>query len=117
MPYVFSVREQRGVESSNAWHCRLQDIMVGDEAAENRHNLEVTYPVTNGIVCNWRALGGGGKSPRSPALTLFNAPSHLASLPHIPFLLPERRRRPCARVVAAAGRTCTACGTTRSARS
>lgn len=32
---------------------RLKDIMVGEEAAEQRHNLEVTYPVTNGIVQNW----------------------------------------------------------------
>ena len=33
-----------------------QDIMIGDECQEQRHNLEVTYPVTNGIVQNWRAL-------------------------------------------------------------
>ena len=25
-----------------------QDIMVGDECAAHRHNLEVQYPVTNG---------------------------------------------------------------------
>lgn len=28
-----------------------QDIMVGDECAAHRHNLEVQYPVTNGACC------------------------------------------------------------------
>lgn len=32
---------------------QLKDIMVGDQAAQERHNLEVTYPVSNGIVQNW----------------------------------------------------------------
>jgi len=31
----------------------LKDIMVGDEAAEVREFLEVTYPLENGIVTNW----------------------------------------------------------------
>ena len=38
-----------------------QDIMVGDECAAHRHNLEVQYPVTNGA-----SLGPGP----SPALLL-----------------------------------------------
>eukprot|EP00455_Lapot_gusevi_P001312 TRINITY_DN1053_c0_g1_i2.p1 TRINITY_DN1053_c0_g1~~TRINITY_DN1053_c0_g1_i2.p1 ORF type:complete len:387 (+),score=167.64 TRINITY_DN1053_c0_g1_i2:91-1251(+) len=32
---------------------QLAEIMVGDECAENRASLEVTYPVENGIVRNW----------------------------------------------------------------
>ncbi|TMW59622.1 hypothetical protein Poli38472_004691 [Pythium oligandrum] len=31
----------------------LQDIMFGDEAAAVRSNLEISYPVENGIVKNW----------------------------------------------------------------
>ncbi|KAI9991030.1 hypothetical protein PInf_018648 [Phytophthora infestans] len=31
----------------------LKDIMFGDEAAAVRSNLEITYPVENGIVKNW----------------------------------------------------------------
>jgi hypothetical protein len=27
--------------------------MVGDEAAAQRHGLEVTYPVDNGVIRNW----------------------------------------------------------------
>jgi hypothetical protein len=28
--------------------CATQDIMVGDDCAAQRHNLEVSYPVSNG---------------------------------------------------------------------
>eukprot|EP01083_Nonionella_stella_P277494 943337_1 len=31
----------------------LKDIMIGDEAAQVRQFLEVTYPLENGIVRNW----------------------------------------------------------------
>jgi hypothetical protein len=30
-----------------------QDIMIGDACSELRHNLDVTYPISNGIVKNW----------------------------------------------------------------
>lgn len=32
---------------------QIKDIVVGTECAELRHSLEVTYPITNGIVQNW----------------------------------------------------------------
>lgn len=32
---------------------KLKDIMVGDEASDNRSQLQVTYPMENGIVRNW----------------------------------------------------------------
>eukprot|EP00854_Cymbomonas_tetramitiformis_P012494 gene12494-14759_t len=32
------------------------DIVVGTECAELRHSLEVTYPITNGIVQNWEDM-------------------------------------------------------------
>jgi len=31
----------------------LKDIMVGDEASAVRNYLEITYPLTNGIISNW----------------------------------------------------------------
>ena len=31
----------------------LKDIMVGDEANENRSGLQISYPIDNGIVNNW----------------------------------------------------------------
>lgn len=31
----------------------MQDIVVGQECSCQRHNLEVTYPITNGIVQKW----------------------------------------------------------------
>jgi actin-related protein len=31
---------------------QLRDIMVGDDCAAQRHNLEVSYPVTNGARCH-----------------------------------------------------------------
>jgi actin-related protein len=33
-----------------------QDIMVGDACSELRHNLDVTYPISNGIVKNWEDM-------------------------------------------------------------
>jgi len=39
-----------------------QDIMVGDECAEHRHNLEVSYPVNNGAPS--RGLGCSGSPVR-----------------------------------------------------
>mmetsp|Transcript_21478 Transcript_21478/g.29855 ORF Transcript_21478/g.29855 Transcript_21478/m.29855 type:complete len:393 (-) Transcript_21478:228-1406(-) len=35
---------------------QLKDIMVGAECAEMRHNLEVSYPISNGIVKNWEDM-------------------------------------------------------------
>ena len=32
--------------------------MVGDDCAQQRHNLEVSYPVTNGAQRRWEALPG-----------------------------------------------------------
>lgn len=32
---------------------KLKDIMVGDEAAEMRSLLQMSYPMENGIVRNW----------------------------------------------------------------
>ncbi|KAL0476556.1 actin-related protein [Acrasis kona] len=34
----------------------LKDIMVGDECAAARANLEVNYPLTNGIITNWEDM-------------------------------------------------------------
>lgn len=34
----------------------MQDIMVGLECEENRSNLEVSYPISNGIVKNWEDM-------------------------------------------------------------
>ena len=34
-------------------HIMFQDLMVGDEASQLRHMLEVNYPMDNGIVRNW----------------------------------------------------------------
>ena len=31
----------------------IKDIMCGSEAAELRHMLQCTYPVSNGIIQNW----------------------------------------------------------------
>jgi actin-related protein 2 len=35
----------------------LQDIVVGAACADLRHQLDVSYPVTNGIVQNWDDMG------------------------------------------------------------
>ncbi|ORY33519.1 actin family [Naematelia encephala] len=35
----------------------IKDIMVGDEAAENRSYLQVTQPMEHGIVKNWEDMG------------------------------------------------------------
>lgn len=32
---------------------KLDDVLVGDACAKLRHQLEVTYPISNGIVQNW----------------------------------------------------------------
>ena len=34
----------------------IKDIMVGDEAAENRNYLQVTQPMEHGIVKNWEDM-------------------------------------------------------------
>lgn len=34
----------------------LKEIMVGDEAAEMRANLQITYPLDNGVVKNWEDM-------------------------------------------------------------
>ena len=31
----------------------MQDIVVGQECSQHRHSLEVTYPITNGVVQKW----------------------------------------------------------------
>lgn len=33
--------------------CFLQDIVVGDTCLKYRHQLDISYPVNNGIVQNW----------------------------------------------------------------
>mmetsp|Transcript_9543 Transcript_9543/g.25642 ORF Transcript_9543/g.25642 Transcript_9543/m.25642 type:complete len:114 (-) Transcript_9543:762-1103(-) len=35
----------------------IKDVVVGAECAAQRHQLEVTYPVTNGIVQDWDDMG------------------------------------------------------------
>jgi actin-related protein 2 len=35
----------------------VQDIVVGTAASEQRQQLEVTYPISNGIVQNWEDMG------------------------------------------------------------
>jgi actin-related protein len=37
--------------------CLSQDIVVGAACADLRHQLDVSYPVTNGIVQNWDDMG------------------------------------------------------------
>lgn len=37
--------------------CSTQDIVVGAACADLRHQLDVSYPVTNGIVQNWDDMG------------------------------------------------------------
>lgn len=32
---------------------QLKDIMIGDEAAENRSYLQVTHPMEHGVIKNW----------------------------------------------------------------
>ncbi|EGG22598.1 actin related protein 2 [Cavenderia fasciculata] len=34
----------------------IKDIMVGDEAAKLRSNLQITYPLENGIIRNWEDI-------------------------------------------------------------
>jgi actin-related protein len=34
-----------------------QDIVVGTACSEQRQQLEVTYPINNGIVQNWEDMG------------------------------------------------------------
>ncbi|CAD7705452.1 unnamed protein product [Ostreobium quekettii] len=34
----------------------LQDVVIGQECAEKRHQLQVTYPLTNGVVTNWEDM-------------------------------------------------------------
>jgi hypothetical protein len=43
--------------SYNRCLCSLQDIVVGAACADLRHQLDVSYPVTNGIVQNWDDMG------------------------------------------------------------
>jgi len=35
----------------------LKDIMVGDEAAQLRSNLQISYPLDNGVIRNWEDMG------------------------------------------------------------
>ncbi|RWW71281.1 hypothetical protein BHE74_00021007 [Ensete ventricosum] len=35
----------------------IQDIVVGAACAEFRHQLDISYPVSNGIVQNWDDMG------------------------------------------------------------
>eukprot|EP00976_Prorocentrum_cordatum_P105290 1194216-Prorocentrum_minimum.AAC.1 len=42
------LRSEEGVSQKN-----IKDIVVGNECVELRHNLDVTYPIHNGIVQNW----------------------------------------------------------------
>lgn len=34
----------------------IKDVMIGDEAAENRNYLQVTQPMEHGIVRNWEDM-------------------------------------------------------------
>lgn len=34
-----------------------QDIVVGEACADLRHQLDISYPVNNGIVQNWDDMG------------------------------------------------------------
>jgi len=36
---------------------KLKDIMVGDQAQKQRNNLQITYPLDNGIIRNWEDMG------------------------------------------------------------
>ena len=35
----------------------MKDVYVGDEAARKRANLEISYPVSNGVVRDWEDMG------------------------------------------------------------
>jgi actin-related protein 2 len=45
------LRSEEAVENA-----KIKDIMVGDEAAEFRHMLQITYPLENGVVRNWEDI-------------------------------------------------------------
>lgn len=45
------LRSEEAVENA-----KIKDIMVGDEAAELRHMLQITYPLENGVVRNWEDI-------------------------------------------------------------
>ncbi|GMH37075.1 hypothetical protein BSKO_04948 [Bryopsis sp. KO-2023] len=34
----------------------LKDVMVGEECVEQRHQLQVSYPINNGVVTNWEDM-------------------------------------------------------------
>lgn len=38
---------------TKAGDMQVKDLMVGDEAAQMRHNLDISYPMDNGVVRNW----------------------------------------------------------------
>ncbi|CAN1147661.1 Actin-related protein 2 [Linum perenne] len=44
-------------EESLMEHQSLQDIVVGESCAELRHQLDISYPVNNGIIQNWDDMG------------------------------------------------------------
>lgn len=40
------------------WYFHIvQDIVVGEICADQRNQLEISYPVSNGIVQNWDDMG------------------------------------------------------------
>ena len=46
----------RAEEAISREQTEMKDIMCGLEAAENRHSLECSYPVENGVVKNWEDM-------------------------------------------------------------
>ena len=34
----------------------MQDVVIGEECSQQRHSLEVTYPISNGIVQQWNDM-------------------------------------------------------------
>lgn len=41
---------------TKAGDIQVKDLMIGDEAAAMRHNLDISYPMDNGIVRNWEDM-------------------------------------------------------------
>jgi len=41
---------------TKAGTAQVKDLMIGDEAAEMRHNLDMSYPMDNGVVRNWEDM-------------------------------------------------------------
>ncbi|MCD7472884.1 Actin- protein 2 [Datura stramonium] len=56
----------------------LKDIIVGDDCLKLRHQLDISYPVNNGIVQNWDDMGMCGTMHFSTELK-FHFPAKISN--------------------------------------